>query len=171
MELAIKAKKKNTIVAILLTAGLIAGIPLIVVGAVNMDENKGFAALLAIGIALVVAGFYGAPIAWTRLSTLNQELTLVQAVTAEHLHTVADLSQRLNMNGKQTSATLNNCIRKGYLTGFIREGDTLVLNENRALAPTTLTLDCNRCGATFTVRKGETARCPYCGSIVQTDKK
>lgn len=75
------------------------------------------------------------------------------------------------MNGKQTSATLNSCIKKGYLTGFIREGDTLVLNENRALAPTTLTVDCPRCGATFTLQKGDTARCPYCGSVVPTDRK
>lgn len=171
MELALKAKKNNTAIAILLTLGLIVGIPLIVVGAINMDENKGFAALLAVGIVLVVAGFYGSPVAWARLGTLNQELTLVQAVTNEHLHTVADLSQRLSMNGKQTSATLNSCIKKGYLTGFIREGDTLVLNENRALAPTTLTVDCPRCGATFTLQKGDTARCPYCGSVVPTDRK
>ena len=135
MELALKAKKNNTVIAILLTVGLIVGIPLIVVGAINMDENKGFAALLAVGIVLVVVGFYGSPVAWARL------------------------------------ATLNSCIKKGYLTGFIREGDTLVLNENRALAPTTLTVDCPRCGATFTLQKGDTARCPYCGSVVPTDRK
>lgn len=57
MELALKAKKNNTVIAILLTVGLIVGIPLIVVGAINMDENKGFAALLAVGIVLVVVGF------------------------------------------------------------------------------------------------------------------
>lgn len=81
MELALKAKKKNIALATALTIGLIAGIPLLVVGAVNMDDNKGFVALLVIGIACVVAGFYGAPIAWTRLVTVNQELTLVKAVT------------------------------------------------------------------------------------------
>ena len=57
MELALKAKKNNTVIAILLTVGLIVGIPLIVVGAINMDENKGFAALLAVGTVLVVVGF------------------------------------------------------------------------------------------------------------------
>ena len=129
MELALKAKKKNTALAIILTIGLVAGIPLLVVGAVNMDDNKGFVALLVIGIACVVAGFYGAPIAWTRLVTVNQELTLVKAVTEENLYTVADIAQRLSVNGKTASATLNNCIRKGYLVGYIREGDSLVLNE------------------------------------------
>ena len=153
MELALKAKKKNTALAIILTIGLVAGIPLLVVGAVNMDDNKGFVALLVIGIACVVAGFYGAPIAWTRLVTVNQELTLVKAVTEENLYTVADIAQRLSVNGKTASATLNNCIRKGYLVGYIREGDSLVLNENRTLAPTAYTIDCPRCGAQVTLPK------------------
>lgn len=170
MELALKAKKKNTALAIILTIGLVAGIPLLVVGAVNMDDNKGFVALLVIGIACVVAGFYGAPIAWTRLVTVNQELTLVKAVTEENLYTVADIAQRLSVNGKTASATLNNCIRKGYLVGYIREGDSLVLNENRTLAPTAYTIDCPRCGAQVTLTKNDSPHCPYCGSVLTLPK-
>ena len=170
MELALKAKKKNTALAIILTIGLVAGIPLLVVGAVNMDDNKGFVALLVIGIACVVAGFYGAPIAWTRLVTVNQELTLVKAVTEENLYTVADIAQRLSVNGKTASATLNNCIRKGYLVGYIREGDSLVLNENRTLAPTAYTIDCPRCGAQVTLTKNDSPRFPYCGSVLTLPK-
>ena len=170
MELALKAKKKNTALAIVLTIGLVAGIPLLVVGAVNMDDNKGFVALLVIGIACVVAGFYGAPIAWTRLVTVNQELTLVKAVTEENLYTVADIAQRLSVNGKTASATLNNCIRKGYLVGYIREGDSLVLNENRTLAPTAYPIDCPRCGALVTLTKNDSPRCPYCGSVLTLPK-
>ena len=170
MELALKAKKKNTALAIVLTIGLVAGIPILVVGAVNMDDNKGFVALLVIGIACVVAGFYGAPIAWTRLVTVNQELTLVKAVTEENLYTVADIAQRLSVNGKTASATLNNCIRKGYLVGYIREGDSLVLNENRTLAPTAYTIDCPRCGAQVTLTKNDSLRCPYCGSVLTLPK-
>ena len=93
---------------------------------------------------------------WTRLATVNQELTVVRAVTQEHLYTVADLAQRLSVNGKTASDTLNNCIRKGYLVGFIREGDRLVLNENRALGPTQYTLVCSHCGATVELTKGDT---------------
>ena len=72
----------------------------------------------------------------------------------------------LSVNGKTASATLNNCIRKGYLVGYIREGDRLVLNENRALGPTQYTLVCSHCGATVELTKGDTARCPYCGSVL-----
>ena len=154
MELALKAKKKNLGLAIALTVGLIVGIPCIVVGAVKMGDVKAFAALLAVGIVLTVLGFYGSPIAWSRMSSVNQELTLVQAVTTEHLYTVADLSQRLNLKGKHTSV------------GYIREGDTLVLNENRALGPTVHDFECPRCGAPISVTAGEKARCPYCGSPV-----
>ena len=102
---------------------------------------------------------------------MNQELTVVQAVTQEHLYTVADLAQRLSVNGKTASATLNNCIRKGYLVGYIREGDRLVLNENRALGPTQYTLVCSHCGATVELTKGDTARCPYCGSVLSDPGK
>ncbi len=148
MELAEKAKKRNFILALAFTIGLIAGIPCIVVGATNMGDNKGFVALLVFGIVGTVLGFYGSPLMWTRLATVNQELTVVRAVTQEHLYTVADLAQRLSVNGKTASDTLNNCIRKGYLVGYIREGDRLVLNENRALGPTQYTLVCSHCGAT-----------------------
>ena len=143
MELAEKAKKRNFILALAFTIGLIAGIPCIVVGATNMGDNKGFVALLVFGIVGTVLGFYGSPLMWTRLATVNQELTVVRAVTQEHLYTVADLAQRLSVNGKTASDTLNNCIRKGYLVGYIREGDRLVLNENRALGPTQYTLVCS----------------------------
>lgn len=171
MELAEKAKKRNFILALVFTIGLVAGIPCIVLGAVNMGDNKGFVALLVFGIVGTVLGFYGSPLLWTRLATVNQELTLVKAVTQEHLHTVADLAQRLSVNGKTASATLNNCIRKGYLVGFIREGDQLVLNENRALAPTTYAVQCPYCGASLTVQKGDSAKCPYCGSVLAAPKK
>ena len=157
MELAEKAKKRNFILALAFTIGLIAGIPCIVVGATNMGDNKGFVALLVFGIVGTVLGFYGSPLMWTRLATVNQELTVVQAVTQEHLYTVADLAQRLSVNGKTASDTLNNCIRKGYLVGYIREGQ--------------YTLVCSHCGATVELTKGDTARCPYCGSVLSDPSK
>ena len=175
MELALKAKKRNFIFAVVLTVALAAGIPCIVMGAIGLKppshDNAGYIVLLTFGIICVTAGFYGSPIAWSRLAILNQELTLVKAVTEEHLHTVADLAQRLSVNGKTASATLNNCIRKGYLVGYIREGDRLVLNENRALGPTQYTLVCSHCGATVELTKGDTARCPYCGSVLSDPSK
>ena len=140
MELAEKAKKRNFILALAFTIGLIAGIPCIVVGATNMGDNKGFVALLVFGIVGTVLGFYGSPLMWTRLATVNQELTVVR-------------------------------IRKGYLVGYIREGDRLVLNENRALGPTQYTLVCSHCGATVELTKGDTARCPYCGSVLSDPGK
>ena len=50
MELAEKAKKRNFILALAFTIGLIAGIPCIVVGATNMGDNKGFVALRQQGL-------------------------------------------------------------------------------------------------------------------------
>lgn len=170
MEKVLKAEKVSFIVATVLSVLLVAGIPCIVIGAKGLHGPHhaagGFAALLAFGIIFVVLGFYGSPLAWVKYGTARQERTLVGAVVNEHLHTVADLAQRLNVNGMQASNLLNGCIRKGYLTGFIREGDSLVLNENTALAPTTYNVECSHCGASVTVQKGDSLRCPYCGSAL-----
>ena len=171
MELAEKAKKRNFILALAFTIGLIAGIPCIVVGAINMDDNKGFIALLVFGILGTVLGFYGTPLLGTRLATVTQELPVVRAAPREHLYPVADLAQRLSVTGKTASDPLNNCTRKGSLVGFIREGDRLVLNENRALGPTQYSVVCAHCGATAELTKGDTARCPYCGSVLSAPGK
>ena len=62
MELAEKAKKRNFILALVFTIGLVAGIPCIVLGAVNMGDNKGFVALLVFGIVVLASGrFLGRP--------------------------------------------------------------------------------------------------------------
>ena len=55
-----KIKNKGLAVAAALSVGLVAGIPMIVLGASN-----GITAVMVIGIVLVVLGFYGAPVAWT----------------------------------------------------------------------------------------------------------
>lgn len=171
MEKALKVKKKRKITAIILSIMLAAGIPCIVLGATNMDENKAFTALLVLGIICVVGGFYGAPVAWTSMLSVNAEVTLVEAVVNEHLYTVDELSQRLSQKPKQTSALLNDCIRKGYLTGFKREGDTLILNENSALKPKEFVTECKYCGAVVTLT-GDMSKCPYCGSPLSApDKK
>ena len=47
----------------------------------------------------------------------------------------------------------------------------VVLNENRALGPTQYTLVCSHCGATVELTKGDTARCPYCGSVLSDPGK
>lgn len=166
MELALKSEKRSLIIALVLTVMLVVGIPFIVVGATQMHDNKAFAAMLAIGIAFAVVGFYGSPIGWVRFGNAKQELTVVRAINFEHLHTVADLAQRLSINGKQASDMLNNCIRKGYLTGYIREGDTLVLNENTALTRTTYNVECSHCGASVIIQKGDSKVCPYCGCLL-----
>ena len=59
-----KVKKQRAFgVAMFLTVGLIAGIPMIVLGAVN-----DITAVMVIGIILTVLGFYGTPVAWVQHS-------------------------------------------------------------------------------------------------------
>ncbi len=157
-----QARKKKLVTAIILTILLVAGIPLIVMGA--QGDGVAYKAMLGIGIAFVVIGFYGAPIMWTMLAATRAESALVSGVIHENLHTVQELSIRIGQNEKQTRATISNCVRKGFLAGYKIDGDTVVLNENASLKRTQIHADCPRCGGSLTYFKGEVPICPYCNS-------
>lgn len=169
MDKILKVIKKRQITAIILTVALIVGIPSIIIGATRLGQNAGFVVLMVFGIVATVAGFYGSPVAWVAVGNAKSECTLVTAVETEHLYTVRELSARLNKNERNTSALLNDCIMKGYLVGYLREGDRLILNENTSLHPTEHNMDCPYCGAVVTFT-GTSAKCPYCGSALQRRK-
>lgn len=171
MKQAIADLGKRKIIAIIITILLVAGIPILIVGATHLHENGGFVAMLVIGIVSVVVGFYGTPIAWVQVHSASRRVTLVRAVNEEHLYTVRELAARLNVISKEASLLMGECLRKGYLTGYLREGDRLYLNENTELKPTEYSVECNRCGAYVTYTEKD-AKCPYCGCALPiTNKK
>ena len=170
MEKAEKSVKKRFYISLFLTIYFIVGIPLLVVGATRLSQGGGYVFMLVLGIIGAVVGFYGMPVAWVMYGNARTELALVSAVRNEHLYTVQELSARLASNEKQTSANLDNCIRKGYLTGYLRKGDRLYLNENTELKPTEYSVECTRCGA-YVTYTGTGAKCPYCGSALPAPAK
>lgn len=147
---------------------LVVGVPMIIVGAIN--HGAGFKAMMGIGIAFTVVGFYGCPVAWVQFGAARTESQLVGAIVLEHFHTVQELAPRIGQNEKQTRAVLASCMRKGYLAGYKVEGDEIVLNENQAFERTSYTVECPRCGASYSYLKGESSKCPYCGSVVSSDR-
>lgn len=150
------------IIAVLFTMLFPAGGVLLGVGL-----SLGIPAIWGTGIACIVFGFYGCPVAWTTIYAPKRPLyRLVDAVEYEHLYTVSELSDHLGLSEKEVRYQLNVCINKKYLRGYKREGDTLVLNTNKTLGERNINTRCPNCGASFTYRAAQDSRCPYCGSSV-----
>ena len=156
-----KALKRARAIGILLSLALPLGGALLGAGlAIDIP------AVWAVGIALLAIGFYGCPCAWTVAYLPTKELArIVSAVEEEHLLTVQEIASQLSMPEQKVRASLDTCFRKRYLIGYKREGDRIVLNENRAPAKRTYSAECPNCGAKFTYTDDD-AYCPYCHSPV-----
>lgn len=170
MKQALADLEKRKIIAIVLSIMFVAGLPILIVGATRLHQNGGFVAMLVIGIVFVVLGFYGTPVAWVQVGAASRRANIVRAVNEEHLYTVKELAVRLNVSEKEASAALRECMQKGYLTGYLLEGDSVVLNENVALGPKEYSVECSHCGA-YVTSSGKGAKCPYCGCALPEPKK
>ena len=148
------------IVSIVLTAMLVGGVPMLILGAVNE-----LWALMGIGIAFTAVGFYGTPVAWSIYGSSRTLKRVVAAVTEEHLYTVPEIAAQLSLSEQSVRGYLTTCFNRGYLAGYKREGDGIVLNENVAAQNRQRFAECPNCGAKFTYTSAD-ARCPYCGSPV-----
>ena len=127
----------------------------------------GLVPVWAIGIALMVTGFYGCPIAWVAYGNKRSLYRLVQAVEEENIYTVRELAAQLGLSEKEVRNRIDTCFNKRYLVGYKKEADGLALNENRALREREHSAVCPSCGARFDYKAGEEARCPYCGTRVE----
>lgn len=158
--------KKQLITAVILTVSLPLGGVLLGVGL-----GIGQPGVWAVGIAFMVAGFYGCPIAWAAgYGNTKGLVRVVNAVRDEHLYTVQEISAQLGVNERQVRMKLDACFNKQYLTGFKREGDVIKANFNKDILNRTLSAECVNCGAKFSYNAADHApRCPYCGSPVPTD--
>lgn len=94
----------------------------------------GLVPVWAIGIALMVTGFYGCPIAWVAYGNKRSLYRLVQAVEEENIYTVRELAAQLGLSEKEVRNRIDTCFNKRYLVGYKKEADGLALNENRACA-------------------------------------
>ncbi len=157
-----KALRGSFALSMILTVMLAAGIPLIPVGFAVVGGGFG-TALGVIGIAFAAVGFYGCPIAWVAYGGKKSLQRVVSAVVEEHIYEVSEIAAQLGLSEKEVRNRIDTCFKKKYFIGYKREGDRLVLNENKALEDAEHVAECPHCGARFTY-KGTDIRCPYCGS-------
>jgi hypothetical protein len=158
-----KALKKQLIGGILLSCMFAGGIPMIILGAVYSVLP-----VMIPGIAFTVAGFYGAPLVWVNYGNKLRLKRIVYAVEKEHLLTVQSIASQLSKSEKSVRGLLDECFRRGYLEGYIRQGDGIALNEAKAPEEKRHAAECKYCGAKFSYQ-GELAVCPYCGAVKERD--
>lgn len=132
--------------------------------------GAGLPPVWGIGIGCMVLGFYGCPVAWVAYGNKRSLLRLVQAVEEENIYEVRELAAQLGLSEKEVRNRIDVCFNKRYLVGYKREADGLTLNSNKALREKEKFVVCPYCGAKFTYKAAEDARCPYCGSFIEQNK-
>ena len=138
----------------------VVGIPMIVFGATNS-----MTVCMVVGIVFTGADFYAVPLLWVAYGGKRELSTLVYAVVNLGLHDVPSLASHLRCSESKVRLQIDNCLTRGYLQGFIRSGDKLVLaNIKPQVNPDEVLHDvvCPCCNAKFTYR-GTHGVCPYCG--------
>ncbi len=152
-----KATQRALILSLAFTILLPAGIPMIIFGAVNKIWG-----LMGVGIAFVVIGFYATPLTWTQYADKLSYKRIAFAVAVERIYSVQQIAAHLNYKEKVVIDKLDACFRRGYLIGFIREGDLIRPNIN--INAKTRRFRCVACGGGFDAPIDAHARCPYCGT-------
>ncbi len=157
-----KALRRSLVVCLIITLCLPLGGVLLGVG-LGMKAP----AMWGIGIALLVVGFYGTPIAWSSGYAPKKSLErVVAAVMEEHLSTVREIAAQLDISEDKVRKHLTMCFRKQYLPGIKREGDILIRNDNAPIGHEEEYAECTACGARFLAGK-DSKVCPYCGTPVR----
>ncbi len=146
--------------SVILSVMLVAGIPMIIVGASNQIYS-----VMGIGIAFTALGFYGTPTAWAIYGSNMPLKRVVYAVCEENLYTVSEIAQQLSMDENSVRGWLDKAFNRGFLKGFIRNGDMIELNDNVSAGKRERAAQCPNCGAKFTYT-ADNPRCPYCNSPV-----
>lgn len=149
--------RKMLIISIVASVAFVVGIPMIIWGAMN---NM---AVMGIGIAFVVFGFYGMPLLWIAYGNLRSLKRVVDAVLEENLTKNSEIASQLQIRERDVKAKIDRAIQKKYITGFIYNGSELVPNERQKQTPKIVENRCKNCGGTLEEFEKEW-RCSYCGS-------
>ena len=117
-----------------------------------------------IGIVFTVFGFYGMPFLWLKYGSLYGIKKIVVAIIEDNLLTVRELSMQMQLNEAEIRNRIAKAIQKRYIIGFVFDGETLSLNQNKKPAYKIDVNTCEKCSAPLSVTETEVV-CKYCGTI------
>ena len=166
-----KAINKQLAVAILLTIGLPLGITLIIIGATNKDAGALYKAMLGIGIAFTVLGFYGAPIAWVKYGPQKKYSRIIDAIKREGFRDTNDIAKHLSMQPADVQSAVQVCIEKQYLTDYTIDETRIVPLNNRPDDLGMYTVECPYCGGITQTSNNLQVKCEYCGRMIDVERK
>ncbi len=159
MEKVNRAINKALIWSLIITILLPVGIIMTIFGGINKIW-----VLLAFGIAFIVVGFYGCPLLWVKYGNSIGYKRVVSAVAVEKIYSIETIASHLNLNVKVVVEKVDTCIRREFLLGYIREGDTIRPNVN--INANTIGYKCPACGARFESPLHSQPKCPYCDTVI-----
>lgn len=151
--------KNKLLLSIIASVLFVVGIPVTILGATNS-----LWIIMAIGIAFIVFGFYGAPLLWVSYGNIRTLKRVVDAVNEENLNTNEEIAKQLQINVRQVKIYITQAIKKKYLTGFLYDGTTLTANNKEPSKRKVLENKCPNCGATMQKNNDNEWICQYCGS-------
>lgn len=167
-----KKTKKIFFIALALTIGFVLGIPAIIFGAIYMDKNGWFLALMILGISLAVLGFYVMPIFWIKFSEYKKYCIFCEKITRQNLNSVTMLSESLVMEKSEALKYLTFCMQKGFLPEYILIKQEYIAkingitqydkNEANIIENQKGFVICANCGAKIDIGDKATIVCPYC---------
>ena len=146
--------------AIIWSVLMVIGVPMIVIGAINLTKGALWIIIFAAGILFVVGGFYGTPISWIRYADKKRLCRLAIVVSGTSDTTIDILSDTVGRSQEETRNDVRTLLRNGWLPGY-----TFVDQEDRVKRTDILDIHhavCEYCGASFEF-KGTDSKCPYCG--------
>ena len=155
-----KLAKKSFLIAVILSVMLVAGVPMIIVGASNS-----LWVLMGVGIAFTVLGFYGCPLAWVMYGESRFRVALAGAIECEGACTVESLCSQFGKPRNKICAEIRKLIEKRCLVGYVFDGETLAYAEkNERRKSTVFVGKCPSCNAVMVYEDGKVV-CPYCGYV------
>lgn len=169
MEAIVKSKRKAFILSVILSVFLIAGVPMIIVGAINGGLYR---IMMGFGIVMTVLGFYGTPLSWVGYAGKSKRLAIVRSIEVDKVYDIAALCRMYNMNHKLMVGEISKAIEKGALKGLLFNKDytALIYNDDfySSVESYKKAAKCVFCGALVEFN-GRGGKCPYCGNILTAE--
>lgn len=146
------------LVMILFSVLTAAGIPMIVIGAVNS-----WFWLMVPGIVFTVTGFYGLPVGWSAWGAAVGRKNILRIIVQEELTLVADIAAASGKSVASVKSNIDRLLTYGRLRGYKLNPDKtslikLVKQEKKA------GFKCMNCNAPVS---GKQDSCEYCGAYLK----
>lgn len=136
--------------------------------------------LFVLGIVMVVLGFYGSPMLWTKFGDLKSKQNLCRQIASDNIQDIEKLAFLNNRNAQDMLEIVKELVAKRYLTGYeIVDNKYIVPANNATLSREEILKSngnvsietCEGCGAKVEIIGNKVAYCPYCGRLIKGASK